>query len=184
MKKLLVLFLLSLAAAQAQMETLNLGPHGRLTFYLPGDWKATTTRNTEEITLMLSPGKESINASARIAVTFPDTDRFDTKARLKLRVEADCHGLAEESVERKAYGREFSLTSGSGYGFYCNFTDPKLKGKPMEKGNYKVMTVGKIRLSAQVLLSVEIMGEGFADEAYNQLLGAIEGMEFTPGRGR
>jgi hypothetical protein len=45
------------------------------------------------------------------------------------------------------------------------------------------MTVGKIRLNAQVLVDVEIMGEGFADEAYNQLLGAIEGMEFSAGRG-
>ncbi len=172
-----------MAAAQAQMETLNLGQHGRLTFYLPGDWKVTTTRNTEAITVMFSPAKEGVNASGKIAVSFPETDRFDTKARLKLRVEADCHGQAEESVERKAYGREFSLTSGSGFGFYCNFTDPKLKGKPMEKGNYKVMTVGKIRLSAQVVLDVEIMGEGFSDEAYNQLLGAVEGMEFSPGRG-
>jgi hypothetical protein len=31
---------------------------------------------------------------------------------------------------------------------------------------------------------VQFMADGFRDEAYQQLLGAIEGMEFTPGRGR
>ena len=105
-----------------------------------------------------------------------------TKARLKLRVEADSQGVAQESVEGKAYAREFTLTTG--YGFYCSFTDPKLRGRPTEKGNYKVMSVGKIRLAPDVLVDVQIMGEGFSDEAYNQLLGAIEGMEFSPGRGR
>lgn len=182
MKKLSALFLLSVACATGQVETLNLGPHGRLTIYLPGDWTVTSTRNTEQITLTISPKKESINASCTLEVSFPETDRFDTKARLKLRVEAEGQGLAEQSVERKAFGREFTVASG--YGFYCNFTDPDLRGKPMEKGNYKVMSVGKIRLSAEVLIDVHIMGEGFSEESYQQLLGAVEGMEYKPGRGR
>ena len=182
MKKFSALFLLTIAGAFGQMETLNLGPHGRLTVYLPGEWTVNTTRNTEQITLTISPKKESINASCTIEVTFPETDRFDTKARLKLRVEADGQGMAEESVERKAFAREFTLATG--YGFFCNFTDPNLRGKPMEKGNYKVMSAGKIRLSPEVLVDVHIMGEGFSDESYQQLLGAVEGMEFVPGRGR
>ncbi|MBI5691968.1 MAG: hypothetical protein HZC55_17945 [Verrucomicrobia bacterium] len=182
MTRFLLLFLVSAAGLFGQMETLDLGPHGRLTLYLLGEWRANTTRNTEQITLTLAPKKEGVNASCTVQVSFPETDRYDTKARLKLRVEADCYGIAEESVEKKAYGREFSLSTG--YGFYCSFTDPKLRGRPMEKGNYKVMSVGKVRLSAAVLVDVQIMGEGFADEAYQQLLGAIEGMEYTPGRGR
>jgi hypothetical protein len=181
-KKSLLLFLLTLTGAAAQVETIDLGPLGRLTLYLPGEWRTNSTRNTQEITLTILPAREAVNASCTLVVTFPEIDRFDTKARLKLRVEADGRGLAEESVERKAIGREFTLTTG--YGFYCNFTDPNLRGKPMEKGNYKVMSAGKIRLTAEVLIDVQIMGEGFSDEAYNQLLGAIEGMEFAPGRGR
>ena len=46
------------------------------------------------------------------------------------------------------------------------------------------MSVGKVRLAPDVLVDVQIMGEGFSDEAYNQLLGAVEGMEFSPGPGR
>jgi hypothetical protein len=180
MKFLLPLFLLFAVNAFGQMETLDLGPHGRLTLYLPGEWRANTTRNTEQITLTLQPRHEAVNAMCTIAVSFPATDRFDTKGRLKLRVEADAHGYAEQSVERRAFAREFALTTG--YGFYCSFTDPDLRGKPMEKGNYKVMSVGKIRVTPQVLVDVQIMGEGFSDEAYNQLLGAIEGMEYAAAR--
>jgi hypothetical protein len=117
-----------------------------------------------------------VNASCTIAISFPETDRFDTKARLKLRVEADAHGAAAESVERKAIAREFSLTTG--YGFYCSFTDPQRVGKPPEPGNYRVMSIGKIRLSAEVLVDVAIMADEFRGEPYQQLLGAIEGLEF------
>ena len=150
--------------------------------YLPGEWRAATTRSTTEITLSVQPRREAVNATLTLAVTFPETDRFDTKARLKLRVEADAQGIAQESVEGRAFAREFTLTTGHGY--FCSFTDPKLRGRPMEKGNYKVMSVGKVRLAADVLVDVQIMGEGFSDEAYNQLLGAIEGMEYSPGPGR
>ncbi len=182
MKKFTALFLLLLCRACGQVETLDLGPHGKLTVYLPGEWTTNTTRDIEQITLTISPRREAVNASCTLAVSFPDLDRYDTKARLKLRVEADGRGMAEGSVERKAIGREFTVATG--FGFYCNFTDPDLRGKPMEKGNYKVMSVGKIRLSPAVLVDVSIMGEGFSEEAYQQLLGAVEGMEYAPGRGR
>ena len=182
MKTLTVLFLLTLAPAFAQVETLNFGSRGKLTLYLPGDWKVASTDMAGTYTVTLTPKKESVNASATIAVTFPDVDRFDTKSRLKTRVEADAYGLAEMSVEGKAIAKEFSLTSG--YGFYCSFTDPELRGKPSQPGNYKVMTVGKIRLAPDVVVDIQIMADGFREEPYQQLLGAIEGMEFTPGRGR
>jgi hypothetical protein len=182
MKKLFALLLVTIACASAQVETLNFGSRGKLTLYLPGDWKVASTDMAGTYTVTLTPKKESVNASATIAVTFPDVDRFDTKNRLKLRVETDAYGYAEGSVERKAIAKEFSLASG--YGFYCSFTDPELRGKPSQPGNYKVMTVGKVRLSPQVLVDVHLMADGFRDEPYQQLLGAIEGMEFTPGRGR
>jgi hypothetical protein len=67
----------------------------------------------------------------------------------------------------------------SGFGFYCNFTDPHLVGKPPEPGNYKVASIGKIKLAPDTLVDVSIMADGFRDEPYQQLLGAIEGMEYS-----
>lgn len=180
MKKLLALFLVAAACAFAQVETVDLGPHGKLTLYLPGEWKTHVSTLGREVTLTLKPAKDSVNASGTLTVSFPDVDRYDTKAKLKMRVEIDGAGFAEQSVERRAVAREFNLTTG--YGFYCNFTDAELRGKPSEPGNFKVATAGKIRLSPQVLVDVFIGADEFRDEAYQNLLGAIEGMEFTPGR--
>jgi hypothetical protein len=179
--KSLIFFLGAAAALTAQVQTIDLGAHGKLTLYLLGDWKLNTVDMAGQFTVTINPEKEAVNATCTIAVTFPTVDRFDNKGRLKLRVEADNFTAAQAAVEGKAVAREFSLTHG--YGFYCNLTDPELRGKPPQKGNYKNASVGKIRLAPDIVLDVSIMADGFTSEPYQQLLGAIEGMEFTPGRG-
>lgn len=172
-----------LVPAGAQ-QVLDFGPHGRATLYLLGDWKATVIKMPESYELKLEPKRDGINAACSIKVTYPATDRFDTKARLKMQVEADAKPFEEMSVEGRAFAREFALRTGTG--FHCNFTDPRwrAKGERPPPGEFKVITVGKIKLAPDVLMDVAIMADGFADEPYQQLLGAIEGMEFTPGRGR
>ncbi len=175
MKKLLLWLGLALPLA-AQVETLDFGSRGKLTLYLPGEWKVSAQNMAGTYTLNIAPRRESVNAAATISVTFPDVDRFDTKARLKLRVEADSYGLAESSVERRAVAREFTLASG--FGFYCSFTDPELRGQPSQPGNYKVTSVGKIKLAPDVLVDVQILADGFREAPYQELLGAIEGMEY------
>ena len=180
MKKFLALLLLSVVCLRAQSETVDLGAHGKLTLYLLGDWKIDVTDIANNPTLTISPKKESVNASCTIAISFPEADHFSTKSKLKLQVEADNRNQAEQSVEGKAVAREFSLTSG--FGFYCSFTDPELRGKPPEPGNYKVGSFGKIHLAPDVLVDVAVMSDGFSSEPHQQLLGAIEGMEFKPGR--
>jgi hypothetical protein len=180
MKRLLLLFVLAAATVLAQPAVLDLGPHGALTLYFPEGWKVNTTSMAGQVTLTAEPAG-NVNATCTLQVSFPEQDRFDTKPRLKMRVEADGYPVAQGSVEGNAVAREFNLTTG--FGFYCNFTDPELKGKPSEKGKYKVMSLGKIRLAPDVLLDVQIMSDSFRDKGYQDLLGAIEGMEFKPGRG-
>lgn len=180
MKKILALFLLMTAALCAQPAVLNLGRQGKLTVYLPEGWKVGTTDMAGTASLTITP-EGNAKATCTISVTRPETDRFDTKARLKTRVEADGYSLAQQSVEGRAVAKEFALSI-PGYGFYCNFTDPSLRGREAPPGQYKVITIGKIRPSPEVLIDVQILADSFRDDAYNQLLGAIEGMEFTPGR--
>src|SRR5687767_13651366 len=103
--KMLALFLGLAFPLFAQVETLDFGSRGKITLYLPGDWKTVTTDMAGTYTFTLTPKKESVNATCTISVTFPDVDRYDTKARLKLRVEADAYQQAEESVERKAVAK-------------------------------------------------------------------------------
>ena len=183
MKKILALFFLSLASAVAQEQVLDFGARGKLTLFLLGDWKPLVINMAGQYEVTFTPRKESINASCSFKVSYPEVDRYDTKARLKLRVEADGAAFADQSVEGKAYGKEFAI--GTGYGFYCNFTDAALRGnKSAPPGEFKVVSAGKIRLAPDILIEVFMGADSFKDEAYQQLLGAIEGLEFKPGRGR
>ena len=183
MKTLFTLVLLSVSCAFGQVETIDLGPRGKITLYLLGEWKTDVSTIGGGTTLTISPTRESVNASATLTVSFPEVDRLETKSRLKLRVEADAYQVAEESVEGRAVAREFRVPAAM-MGFYCSFTDRNLRGQPPQKGNYKVMSIGKIKLAPDVLVDVQILADGFRDEPYQQLLGAIEGMEFEPRRGR
>lgn len=177
MKRFLVLMLLSAAGLFGQMQTINLGSHGRLTLYLDDSWKFETADYGDRQMVNVAP-KGDLNASCALTITFPEQDRYDTKKRLSLRVEVNGQPLAERSVEGKSIAKEFSLQTG--FGFYCNFTDPDLVGKPPERGNFKTLSIGLIRLAPDVLIEVTISADGFNSEPYQQLLGMIEGMEFTP----
>lgn len=180
MKKLFALFLLTVASVCAQAEKIDLGTHGKLTLYLAENWSFDTSDFGDRRIVKVTPKSSSVNAHLELTITFPETDRFDTKARLKMRVEIDAMKFAEQSVEGKARAQEFSL--GSGYGYYCPFTDPDLVGKPPQPGNFKTISVGIIRLAPDVVVEVSISADGFASEPYNQLLGAIEGMEYKAGK--
>ena len=183
MKKFFALLVLTAACVCAQEQVLNLGSRGKLTMYLLGDWKATVIDMAGQYEVTFAPRDENVNASCSFKISYPETDRYDTKARLKLRVEADCAPFLEQSVEGKAYAKEFVI--GTGYGYYCNFTDAALRGaKKAPPGDFKVVSAGKIHLTSEILIEVFMGADSFRDEAYQQLLGAIEGMVFTPGRGR
>lgn len=181
-KKILVCFLLSVAGLWAQSEKLDFGVRGKLVIYLSEAWTFEVADYGERRIVKIVPKNGAVNANCELTITFPETDRFDTKQRLKMRVEVDAMRFASQSVEGKARAQEFSLRSG--WGYHCNFTDPNLEGKPSKPGDYKTITVGIIRLAPDVVVEVGISADGFNSAPYNELLGAIEGMEFKAGAGR
>jgi hypothetical protein len=57
------------------------------------------------------------------------------------------------SVEKKKTLRKYAM-AGDAYGAYCVFTDASLVGKPPEKDNFQVITVGIIWFNDSVGVSV------------------------------
>lgn len=177
MKKALLLFLCVVGPVFADVAELNLGSRGQLTLYFPDGWKATSTEMGGQATLNVTAVAGDVNATCSVVVTFPESDRFSRPQRLKTQVEADGYALLQSgAVEGNGEAKEFYLAGG--FGFYCSFVDPNLRGKPPIKGDYKVVSFGKIRLAPDVLVEVEILADSFTDQPYQQLLGAIEGMEY------
>ncbi len=181
MKRYLLLFLLTAVGLWAQAAKIDLGAHGKLTLYLEDGWKVETADYGDRRLITISP-KGDANAACTLTITFPETDRLDTKSRLKTRVEIDGEKIADQSVEGRAVAKEFGVHAG--YGFYCNFTDPELVGKPPQPGNFKTMTAGRIHVAPDVMIEVNITADGFSSDPYQQLLGAIEGMDYEPGSGK
>jgi len=178
---LLLFVLLGAARLGAQAQTVELGSHGKITFYLDDSWQFNTADLGGRI-VNITP-KGDANAACTLTITFPEQDHYDTKSRLRMRTEVNGEPMAEQSKEGKAVAKPFELKTG--FGFYCNFTDPELVGKPPQKGNYKTMTVGLIHLAPDVLIEVSISADGFSSEPYQQLLGMLEGLEFeAPAGGR
>jgi hypothetical protein len=179
MKKLFALFLLTAAAvcAQSDTDTIDLRSRGKLTLFLPDTWKMDVGEFGDRAVVTLQP-TNGANASCEITITFPEQDRLSSKAKLKLETEVKAAPIAASSVEGKAVARELNTRAGTG--FYCNFTDPELVGRKPEKGKYKVMTAGLIRIAPNVLAEFAIMADDFRSAPYQDVLGALEGMEYAP----
>lgn len=182
LKKLLALSFLTAALLRAQSGTIDLRSHGSLAIYLEDGWKANTSEFGDRVIITIESLDEATNANAALTVTFPEQDRFSTKAKLRMQVEVNGRQYEGCSVERKSVSRELSTQPSVAYGFYCNYTDPELIGKPPQKGNYKMISVGLIRVAPDVLIEMAISADDVRGKAYQQLLGAIEGMEYKPRR--
>jgi hypothetical protein len=180
MKKAFALFLLSLGVLHAQSETVDLRSHGKLNLYISDEWTLSTSDFGDRALVKIEAKDEAVNASISMTVTYPEQDKLSTKLKLKQEVENGAAQMAEGSVEGKAVAKAITLRTG--FGYMCNFTDPDLVGKPPQKGNYKVGSFGLIHIAPDVLVEIFIGADSFRGEPYQQLLGAIEGMEFEPGR--
>jgi hypothetical protein len=184
MKKIFALFVLLAVTVWGQSQELDLGGHGKLSLFLLDDgWKFNVADYGDRLLVTIAPAKSDVNASCSLTITYPERDRYDTPARLKMEVETRGETFASQSVEGKAYAQEYNLRGG--FGFHCDFTDPSLVGKPPQKGNFKTISAGLVHLAPDVLLEIGISADGFKSAPYQALLGMIEGMEFTaPGGGR
>ena len=140
-------------------------------------WKTEISDFGDRVTISIKPTDGS-NADATLNISYPEVDRYDTPARLKFRAEVEAEKFSEQSVEGRAFAKPIQLTTG--YGFLCHFTDPKLVGKAEKKGDFKTISTGLIHVSASILIEVVLEADGFASKPYNELLGAVEGMEYDP----
>ena len=61
-----------------------------------------------------------------------------------------------------------------GLGFYANFVDPDLVGKPVEKGNYKTATPVILSLGSKYLIKVTVLCDEINGADYRDALKIVE----------
>lgn len=178
MRRLLAVLLLSVAALAGRAETFKLREFGRLEIYPVGDWKFGA-EDVGEIKILIVPQdeKRGTNAYATLSIAAGGPDEFPTDAKLQKQLTAVAQRLASsgEFLEKKTPLKP--IYNQQGFGYYFMFTDAKLVGKPPIPGDYKKICLGMIRLSSAVMVRMQIMCDGEETEAFQQLLGMVEGME-------
>jgi hypothetical protein len=178
MRQFLAVLLLAVAVVAARAENFKLREFGRLEIYPVGDWKFGA-EDVGEIKILIVPKDEKggANAYATLSVTAGGPDEYPTDAKLQKQLAAVAQRLAGsgEFLEKKSPLKP--IYNQQGFGYYFMFTDAKLVGKPPIQGDYKKICLGMIRLSSTVMVRMQIMSDGEETEAFQQLLGMVEGME-------
>ncbi len=176
MRVLLAALILSLTAVSGLAEIFNLREQGRLELFPVGEWNVRG-EDQGDLRIQLTPKSPKANAACEINVTTGGPDEFSTKTKLSRQVTEAARRMLESGdfVENTATIKSFYCKQG--FGFYFTLTDPKLVGREPVPGDYKQVTMGMIRLSAGVIIEVQILSDGEKTGEFQQLLGIIEGME-------
>jgi len=180
MRALWVMGLLVLVTATAGGETFKLPGKGRLSLYPVGDWKISA-EDVGELNIVFLPARPGVFASAKVVVATGGENPYPNETLLIRQVENVARRLLEtgDYVERKPTLKR--VYQARGFGFYFTLTDPKRVGRNPEPGKYKLTSLGLIRLSPEVLVRFQLNSDGEETEAFQQLLGMLEGMELVDG---
>lgn len=175
MRTRLAILLLILPVA-GWAETFALREHGRLEIFPVGEWKFSS-EDVGELKIVIAPKRARDNAVASLAVVAGGPDEFPTEAKLMRRLTEIAQRMAEsgEFAERKAILKP--IYHQQGFGYYFIFSDARLVGRPVIPGDCKNVCLGMIRLGPNILVRVQILCDGEETEAFQQLLGMVEGME-------
>jgi hypothetical protein len=172
MKRLLPLLALLLLPAFASADTVDLGAHGTLAVAVPKGWTMSTQKEEDSgVAVTLSP-PAGVNAKLLLNVAFVPEPKPVSKDEVQEKVLSVCDQFVDASVEKKKTLREFSLT-GSAFGSYCVFTDASLVGKASKPDEFKVIGVGIIRYSDDVMAAVSIAGDDEKGPDFGAMMAAI-----------
>jgi hypothetical protein len=178
MKRFTFLLALLLTASAARSATFDVGLRGTYTISAPKDWTLSTQTEEDSGLAVTLTAPASVNASGIVNLTFIPKDEPVTKEQLKDAVLALGEKFADQSVEKKKTLREFQ--SSQGYGYYCVFTDASLVGQPTKKDSFKVVAVGIIRVTDDLLATVGLSCDDEKGPDFAALMAAVSAASFVP----
>jgi hypothetical protein len=178
MKRLLPLLALLLLPAFASADTIDLGPRGTLTITVPKGWTLSSQKEEDSgLAVTLSP-PSGVNAKLLINVAFVPEPKPVSKDEIQDKVLSVCDQFVDASVEKKKTLRDFSV-AGPAFGSYCIFTDASLVGKPSKPDEFKVIGVGIIRYSDDVMAAVSVAGDDEKGPDFSSMMAAVSSTAFA-----
>jgi hypothetical protein len=173
MKRHLLLSALLLLPLAVSAETVDLGTHGTLSIDVPKGWRLKADSKDTGVDVSLLP-PDGVNAQCLYSVVYVPKGATAAKADVDEKLLAECDQFIDMSVEKKKTLQRLAMT-GDAYGVYCLFTDASLVGKPPEKDNFKIVTVGIIWFSDSIAVSWSLLGDDAKGPEFAAMIAAVSG---------
>lgn len=145
----------------------------------PDSWKATLdTQPGPKFpfeTYRVEPGTNR-NVVCLVSIYDKDKPQFADAAFLKTLVRADSRPYVSSPEElSKIEVKELKMDGG--LGFYANFVDPDLVGKPVVNGSYKTATPIIVSVSSKYLIKVTLLCDEIDGADYREAIGVIKSLK-------
>jgi hypothetical protein len=179
MKSLLLPLALLMLPVAAPAETVDLGTHGTFSIAVPKGWKLTFHKEEETGVAVTLSASASVNAKLLINVTYVMEPKPVSKDLVDEQVMSVSDQFVDQSVEKKKTLRNFNM-SGSAYGAYCVFTDASLVGQAPKTDEFKVIGIGVIHFTDEVMAAVSVAGDDEKGPDFAAMLGAVASAAVAP----
>lgn len=178
MKPLPLLLALTLLPLSARSETLDLGLRGTFTITPPQGWTLSTQKEEDSGVALTFTPPSGVNAACLLNITFVPAEEKVTKEQVQESVLQLCEQFVDQSVEKKKVLKD--ITVEGGYGYYCAFTDASLVGQPTKKDSFKVMGVGIIHFSDELMATVGLSCDDLNGDDFKAMLAMVSGATYAP----
>jgi hypothetical protein len=116
------------------------------------------------------------NAMCLITIFAKDKPEFTDAQFLKKLLRGDSRPYVS-SPDDSAKMEIKELKIKEGLGFYANFVDPDLVGKPVEKGNYKTATPIILSLGSKYLVKVTVLCDDLSGTDYQDAITIVQSIK-------
>ena len=176
MKKITPLLLVVFVCGFARAGDLSVSAKEPVIVVAPDQWKSTKDKSPSGSfpfeTYRVVP---SINRNAVCLISIFDKDKqeFADPQFLKKILRADSRPYVDSSDElAKLELKEMKINGG--LGFYANFVDPDLVGKPVKQGSYKSVTPILLSLGSKYLIKVTVLCDEINGADYRDIIKIVE----------
>jgi hypothetical protein len=183
MKRSIALIAILLASAFAGADELHVSSAEPVYVVAPAQWKLGTDRAPvnlfpfETYHVVATGGR---NALCLISIYAKDKPQFTDAEFLKKVLRGDSQPYLNFPGDMaKLEIKELKIAEG--LGFYANFVDPDLVGKPVEKGNYKTATPIILSLGSKYLIKVTILCDDLSGADYQEAMRIVESIKVKKG---
>ena len=176
MKKLIPFLLTLFVASFANANELRVSAKEPVIVVAPDQWKSTKDKSPggsfpfETYRVEPSAGHNSV---CLISILARDKPEFADPQLLKRIVRGDSRPYVNSPAElSKVELKELKIKGG--LGFYANFVDPDLVGKPVQVGSYKTATPIILSLGSNYLIKVTLLCDEINGADYRDAIKIVE----------